>query len=953
MLLAASYAGAQNASPINVAPINTENDIANDANGNNANNGNNGSNNNASNNNRNINNQGNKNLTNSVNNITNFEENNAANKNNNVNENNNQNNQNNQNNGNVGNNGNSRNNVVNNLGNKANNNVRPTAIVRNGVVESIKPVSKNQHNSAPIPPPPGVSEIKAPTPMQHTVIVADNPPERREPRVADAELNAYEDQVATSLRSSLKADLERYCMDYCSILSMDVIAKEHFDTGNSDLGFENVSTAGASSRKFRVKMVYTEVLVDSRYGSENIEKLQKLFDRILPRYGRPITLSWSRVSFPENAATQKSEGDVRREFSTQVRGQIERIIAEFCPNECRLTHINVDVDRASMDEAERGSVQRFLFARDGRGALYVKGVTARVNMNSAMDSVRRAQITELMHEALLPFGAVSLDVSAVAFPRSAAELQKDLDDSRRDPYGLEKFASLMKIFKENMVGKEVYKETNTRESSGSRETLASRDTLDTKALTERNSSERELEKTHSTNSSKQVDATERTSQKTESALENRALMWIAIGAGIILIGLMVAAWLWIRSLLRSPQMNAVLEEGQHKGKSYATSAEQQKPDEPIDENVSGTGLMKSRLEIDNLKNECLKIFVAEPKIARETFTRVLREDGIQEASKYVVIFGEIVIYELLKDLDLKEVLNELADYVHLNAPQVKDGKRLELLRQLKLKLTAAKMKLLTNRTLDVFDFLKAWSPRQIFELTRDETPQVQGVVLTQLSTEKRKLVFELFGEKQRSALLQALSKIDLMPREFLIGTAENMKSKAMKNPRFDAENVRGSDVLLDLLASSTPEQLAGLMADLDRSNPEAAWRVRSSFVSANTLLWITDSTLVDLMLDLEIKEIGCFLYSSKVSFRKAFFAKIPRDIGSNWAENMDSYEAQDPEIARSTEQKLIAKVRNLAAKGIINLTEINEKALPRAEANSVVAMSATTQSTTAKPPTAA
>lgn len=811
-------------------------------------------------------------------------------------------------------------------------NVKQISSVHNGVVESITPVAPPPRNIAPVPPPPGISEIHAPMSRPRNTVVPNLPSERYEPRAADSELNAYEEQVAMSLRGQLKSDLERYCMDYCSILTLDVVGMEHYDTGNSDLGFENVAAPSGVTRKFRVKKAYSEILVDSRYGSENIDKLQRVFERIIPRYNRPMSLVWNRVSFPENASTQKSEADVRKEFSTQVRGQIEKIVSEFCPTECRITGVNVEVDRASMDEAERGSVQRFLFARDGRGALFVKGVHARVNMNTAMDATRRTQISELMRESLLPFGAVSLDVSAVAFPKPAAEIQKDMDDARRDPYGIEKFSALMKLFKENMVGKEVYKETNTRETSG-RETLDTRETVDTRELTQKSTKESELH----ANTSKQIDAIERVSEKgsLEALLGNKTFVWITVGIGLLLLSLIVFGWYWVRSVLRSPQMNAVLAQGSASvphGMNQERNQDENIADNVVKEDLIDTGHMISRLEQENLKDECLKVFVAEPKIARETFTRIIKEDGVEETAKFVVIFGEIVIYELLKDLDLKDVLNQLADYVHLNAPQVKSSERVELLRQLKLKLTAAKMKLLTNRTLDVFDFLKAWSPRQILELTRDEPSHVQGVVLTQLSIEKRKLVFEMFGEKERSALLQALSKIDIMPREFLIGTAENMKAKATKSPKFDSENVRGTDVLLDLLASSSPEQQISLMGELDKSNPEAAWRVRSSLVTKDTLLGIADGALVDLMLDFDIREIASFLNAAKVQYRKDFFAKIPREIGVNWAESMDSLEAKDAELAKATEQKLVSKVRSLAAKGVINLTEINERILPRPEA---------------------
>ena len=352
MLLVAGHGSAQNNGAMNIAPVNAANNVRNNSSGNsnrNTKNVTNSSNDAAISNSINA-----RPAVNSANKLNSRTNNNAAN--------------NNAANNNAANNNAANNNAANNNGanygtanNNTTNTTKPISSVRNGVVESITPANTPRQNIVVVPPPPGISEIHTPITNQRVTMAPDLPPEKYEPRVADTELNAYEEQVATGLRSSLKADLERYCMDYCSILSLDVVGQEHYDTGNSDLGFENVTSPSGATRKFRVKKVYSEILVDARYGSENIDKLQKVFDRILPRYNRPMSLTWSRVSFPENASTQKSEADVRREFSSQVRGQIEKIVTEFCPNECRLTHINIEVDRASMDEAERGSVQRFLF----------------------------------------------------------------------------------------------------------------------------------------------------------------------------------------------------------------------------------------------------------------------------------------------------------------------------------------------------------------------------------------------------------------------------------------------------------------------------------------------------------------------------------------------------------------------------------------------------------------
>ena len=56
--------------------------------------------------------------------------------------------------------------------------------------------------------------------------------------VADSEQEAYNQQIDTKIRPRLSGDLQRYCLDYCNILSIDVSSQENFNTANADLGFE-------------------------------------------------------------------------------------------------------------------------------------------------------------------------------------------------------------------------------------------------------------------------------------------------------------------------------------------------------------------------------------------------------------------------------------------------------------------------------------------------------------------------------------------------------------------------------------------------------------------------------------------------------------------------------------------------------------------------------------------
>ena len=65
-----------------------------------------------------------------------------------------------------------------------------------------------------------------------------------------------------------------------------------------------------------------------------------------------------------------------------------------------------------------------------------------------------------------------------------------------------------------------------------------------------------------------------------------------------------------------------------------------------------------------MRDEMVDIFIQAPNVAKETFTRMLQEDGIDHTAKYLYIFGKMIIFELLGDPNLSRSLYELSEYFH-------------------------------------------------------------------------------------------------------------------------------------------------------------------------------------------------------------------------------------------------------------------------------------------------
>ena len=765
----------------------------------------------------------------------------------------------------------------------------------------------------------------------------------------DPERASFNEKISQDIRGRIAIDLNLYCLDYCSVLNVDANSEEAFDTSGAELGFEGADKESAGgSRRFSTKGVKAEILVDTRFGSANIDRLQQIFAKVTSRYPHGVEIQWSRISFPDNGTAAKSENQVRQDFSMQVKNQLERLVLEFCPRECKINTVDVNIVRAGIDEVQSGAVYRYLFARDGKGALYVRGVTANVAINSEMDATRKDRIERLMREHLAPFGTVNLQSREIPFPKSAEEIQKSVDAEFNDPYGIERLGRMLKIFREYANTKEIIRERDTSKT----ESRNSERNEMSKAELERNeksssmtSAEREKNRESRENSSNSNNSNNSSTDSQNSFWTTQNMMTVG-GIGLVLL---LVGGLALRIATTGKQMQQIISEGMQGsnsggGASYGNggmnSQGMQQGFVPVANIASANSggaspgfsdEFRSKLELQGLRDELIQTFITQPKVARDVFGRMLREEGIEYAARSVVIFGEMMVFELLGDADFKQDISTLAEYVHINAPVVEASEQLEMMRSLKLKMTAGKMRLMTTRTLDIFDFLKAKSARQIYDLVNDESARSQSMVLTQLPTEKRRAVFELFEGSAKGDLLRELCNSETVAREYLFNLAEALKRKAISKPGFEGENVQGAEVLLDLLERAELGDQRALMDDLDATNPESARVIRSRLVTVETLPFLRDGLLLEIFLSMDSNTMATFLAGTREHIRNLIISKAPSDIADDWLANLESVRSIDAEALRLAEMQVLSKIRSFAASGLISLPEINNSLYPKSD----------------------
>ncbi len=703
-------------------------------------------------------------------------------------------------------------------------------------------------------------------------------------------------EIDREVRSRLSPLLTDYCKDACTLIDVEVDVEDALGESD-DLGFEGLAEDGAAASAYPSHIAVV-IQVDDRVSSLNRERLGSVLKNGLGTIadGAVVDLAWRPVTLPQIGQSAALEEQLKRQLSQRLTQAVDKVIDTFCPDECVLAQINVDGKLVTPDEAANLPIEQQVRDKTGTAILKLDAVDLEVAVDSNLDADTRNRILSVLKARTRFAAPVTVELNVTAFPEPYLKKQERLSRTSKDPFGLEQLRQTLRIFKEMAGTKEIV--TNT---SSNAQTTASEST----ATEARNGGGDKL------------------SPWEWAAV---ALLLLALGTGaIILVGRFAGASRDARLMVSSAREAESGRSGNALSPAQAANPGRTVTDEQRRE-------MTQRLKIEELRDELVRIFLEAPRVAKETFARLLQEEGIEETARYVHIFGHLVVFELLGDPNLQRDLYELSEYYHKSNFQFTTEDELRLLNTLRTRVTANEIRVLTRRQMDQYDFLAKLDSGQIYNLIAEEKPQVQGIVLTQLDHKRRRAVFDMYHGESKVDLMRELCRADAIPKEYLANVAKALAKKVTSRPEFDTENLRSSDILLDLLEKAGLDEQRALMLNLVRTNAEAARGIKLKLVTVEILPYLKDGYLLEIFLGLEREELVCFLAGTREHIRALVLSKAPDELSDSWLEELENVKALDEQAYRLVELKVIGRIRALANNGVINLLDVNDLVFSSANA---------------------
>ncbi|MBI2712300.1 MAG: hypothetical protein HYX41_05505 [Bdellovibrio sp.] len=724
---------------------------------------------------------------------------------------------------------------------------------------------------------------------------------------AYGKLNTEEITAKTAerqIRQLIEPLIEKYCHDECRLLGIKVqvgLAVQE------DIlpGFDDVELRGAKDlapTDARVKL-----LIGDKVGPVSQQKLLDLLHQFLDNLDYPVTIDKQITHFPLPQGSEGKVAELRDRVTKQFTNTAEELIRQFCLGKCLLADFDLQTDVVNGEEAQYGNNGEFI--QEGDTAIRIRNLSATLLMDESLLPEEQNNILEMLRLRTNSFRHVNLSGKSMKFPKA------DLNDVTSNG-----------VYGRSGLGRGIA-ETNSERSEEKRQTS------DKRTSSEKNSQE---STSKSSQTSKSVDSSQKAENYSRVEKIERVESGDAVQAelqkfkvyGLVFACAVLALLIFIALTGFRSTSPTRMAQPQRMMETYpgepSTDSSHVKID-PNETRIDRMGTLSKRYEIERLYEDLVNAFGQQPRVAKQVFGRILTEEGVEVTSEYIHIFGEGIVVELLRDPSLQGDINELMEYYARNPIQMTEDQKLELLRKLHSRTVSGKLVVMGNRSSNLFDFLAEMDGLQIMELIRTESITVKAIVLTQVDHQKRSAIYTQMDQEIRMQLLNELSRIDYLPRDYIFNVANALKRKRRDNPKLNTEALPGSDVLVGLLERTGQDLQKTVVKNLEISNPDSARTVKAKLVSMDTLRYLRDGQLLEVILSLKHEELIQFLKGAPDEIRKIIFVKSPKELVEELEEEIAHASVLSRETYQNVERKILNRIKVLANDGHINLIETNER----------------------------
>lgn len=320
--------------------------------------------------------------------------------------------------------------------------------------------------------------------------------------------------------------------------------------------------------------------------------------------------------------------------------------------------------------------------------------------------------------------------------------------------------------------------------------------------------------------------------------------------------------------------------------------------------------------------------------------------GPQKAATLLVILGDQVSAEILKQLDEDEVQlisREVARVASITSEQcesiLQEFHEMSVAREYVLKggvdyarkllLTAfgseAAKRLLDRlmRTLDSevasFDELQKADPQQLARFIHNEHPQMVALILSHLDPSQAAALLTSLPQELRADVALRMARLDRISPEVISKIAGIIGQKLKALGEFSSESYGGVRAVAEMFNRMDSGSSKDLLDKIEQQAPDLAETVRHLMFVFEDLLLIGQNGIKELLSKIDRKLLTVALKGTSEELKKHFLECMSQRGAEMVREDTDALGPVKVKEVESAQQQIIAVVRQLEAEGVLNL----------------------------------
>jgi len=224
------------------------------------------------------------------------------------------------------------------------------------------------------------------------------------------------------------------------------------------------------------------------------------------------------------------------------------------------------------------------------------------------------------------------------------------------------------------------------------------------------------------------------------------------------------------------------------------------------------------------------------------------------------------------------------------------------------------------------DSLKKADPQQLVMFVEGEHPQTIALVLAHMGLKSASTLLLLLPEKTRAEVIRRLAEMHQFSPEMVqkISLVLNRKLKALGEQNRRAYG--GIKAVGDMLNRLEPAVAKTILETIEQDDPKLALNIRNLMFTFEDLLSVPESTIRELLSQLDKKTLGLALKGSSEEIRNHFFKTMSSRAAQMLSEDMEALGPVRARQVTQAQQEIVQQARKLEADGKLTLKSFGDDA---------------------------